>query len=102
MGSLNQRILDGLDDSMGRGGKFDNHFDYSHDNIENYNHNSSRLNYSTGGGNVISSEINVIKRSETEQQIRGVSFAETHGLARNHPLHMKSSAKLERIDERKS
>ena len=49
----------------------------------------------------------LIKRSETEQQIRGVSFAETHANARNHPLHMKSSAlsgvgKLERIDERKS
>ena len=35
------------------GKKFDNHFDYSHDNLENFNQNSSRLNYSTGGANMM-------------------------------------------------
>ena len=99
-GSINQRILDDLNDSM-NGRKFDNNFDYSHDNIENFNHNSSRLNHSSGIG-----EIPLIKRSETEQQIRGVTtvtFAETHNV-RNHPLHIKSSGggPLAKIDERKS
>jgi|LauGreDrversion4_2_1035121.scaffolds.fasta_scaffold273805_2 hypothetical protein len=62
-GSINQRILDNLDDSM-NARKFDNHFDYSHDNIENFNHNSSRLNYSSGPGGI--PEIALIKRSDTE------------------------------------
>jgi hypothetical protein len=49
--TLNNRLLDGIDltESLNTR-RFDNHFDNSHDNIENYNHNSSRLNYSTGGG----------------------------------------------------
>jgi len=59
-GSINQRMFDDLNDSM-NGRKFDNNFDYSHDNIENFNHNSSRLNYSSG-----IAEIQLIKRSETE------------------------------------
>jgi hypothetical protein len=53
-------MFDDLNDSM-NGRKFDNNFDYSHDNIENFNHNSSRLNYSSG-----IAEIQLIKRSETE------------------------------------
>lgn len=105
-GSLNQRLLDGIDlNESGR--RYDNNFDTSHDNLGD--HNSSRLNYSTGGGGlaeVVSSTLGALKRSETEQnRINSqVTFAETAGIARNHPLHMKSSTgqMLERIEEGKS
>jgi hypothetical protein len=98
-GSLNQRLLDGFDfNESGR--RFDNHFDTSHENI-GADHNSSRLNYSTGHTENVN---NAVKRSETEmiRTTNQVTFAETTSLARNHPMHMKTATGhyLERIDER--
>jgi hypothetical protein len=62
--TLNARLMDGIDlnDSL-NGRRFDNHFDTSHDNLENINHNSSR--YSTGGG-IADIAHSMIKRSGTE------------------------------------
>ena len=44
-GNSNQKLLHDLNDSL-NARKFDQYLDLSHDNLENMNLNSSRLNYS--------------------------------------------------------
>lgn len=93
--SLNQRLMDDLNVSMGAK-RYDQHFDSQISHDHSLEHYSSRQHYPTG--DLRGSAAQPFKRSETEHFKPNVTFANTN--KGNHPLHYKGA--MERIEENRS